>query len=197
MDVFSLKLLPGTIDTKMEVDPEWQLIQEAQRNPEAFTPLYERYALRIYRYIHARIRSEEDAADITQQVFLSAMQSLSRYRNRGIPFAAWLFRIAQWTLRQKQRKEKVSVSWDLLPGEFHLSDEISPENQMIQQERLQRLMSLVARLDNEKRDLLALRFAAGLSSAEIAAISGKKSETIKKQLTRIIQKLREQYHDAE
>jgi RNA polymerase sigma-70 factor (ECF subfamily) len=197
MDVFLTTLMPGSIDTDIEMHQEWLMVTEAQSNPEAFAPLYERYVLRIYRYIHIRVRSDEDAADITQQIFLAALQALPRYRQQGVPFAAWLFRIAQLTLKQKQRQEKGSVSWDILPADLHLVETSGPESHLIEQERLQRLIMLVSRLDNYHRDLLALHFSAGLSSTEIATIFGKKRETVKKQLTRLIQKLKEQYHDAE
>ena len=74
---------------------EESLMRRAQRrDPEAFTQLYEAYFDKIYRYIVIRIGNEMEAEDMTQQVFLKALQSISSFRWRGIPFSAWLFRIA-------------------------------------------------------------------------------------------------------
>ncbi|QBD80269.1 sigma-70 family RNA polymerase sigma factor [Ktedonosporobacter rubrisoli] len=196
MDVWFATLIPGTWDTDTEIHREWELISAARKDPQAFAPLYESYLPRINRYIRTRVSSDEDAADVTQQVFLNALQALPRYRFKGIPFSAWLFRIAQLTLKQKRRKDKSSVSWDLLPVESYLEGELDPEDIVLQQEGLQRLRRLLARLSPEKRDLLALRFAAGLSSSEIAAVVGKNTEAVKKQLSRIIHTLKEEYHDA-
>src|SRR5579871_5630622 len=76
---------------KMEEEAGW--IGAAQVDPVAFEPLYTRYRERVYRYVRTRLSSDEDAADLTQQVFLQAMAALPRYRPQGVPFAVWLFRI--------------------------------------------------------------------------------------------------------
>jgi RNA polymerase sigma-70 factor (ECF subfamily) len=172
---------------------EVQLIEAAKKNPQNFAPLYEHYALRIYRYIRTRTGSDDDAADLTQQTFMHALHALPRYRAQGVPFAAWLFRIAQYTVGQKQRKERITVSWDLLPEGMHPEGEHDPEHVVLHQEQMMRLRKLLEALDPYKRDLLALRFASGLSSTEIAMIVGKSQAAVQKQLTRILQSLKEGY----
>lgn len=178
-------------------DFEGEMIEAAKANVEAFGPLYERYVQQVYRYMRTRTRNEDDAADLTQQTFLNALHGLPRYTARGVPFAAWLFRIALYTIRQKQRKERITVSWDLLPEALHPKGDEGPEGVILSNERMVRIEGLLEQLKTSQRELLVLRFAAGLSSAEIAAVLGKKQSAIKKQLSRILHHIKEEYYQNE
>ncbi len=96
-----------------DIHDEWHAIQAAQANPEAFRPLYDRYFEAIFQFIYNRTQQEELSADICSQVFLKAMQRLEDYTFRGVPFSAWLYRIAsneiaQW-YRQSKKVRVVSV----------------------------------------------------------------------------------------
>lgn len=174
-----------------EIDGEAGLVAAAKVNPMAFEPLYQRYKERIYRYLFLRVRREEDAADLTQQVFLKALSALPSYRERGVPFAAWLFRIAHHTASDTYRRKKSAVSWERLADDEQVIVETDLESHILQQERLAHLRHLLDQLDPSKRELLALRFSAGLSAAEIALVVGKSQAAVKKQLTRTIQGLKE------
>lgn len=174
------------------IDAEAVLVETAKANPAAFEPLYQRYKMRIYRYFFLRVRREEDAADLTQQVFLKALSALPGYQLRGIPFAAWLFRIAHYTAIDNYRQKKSAISWDTLAEDGQLIVGIDLENHILQQERLTHLRQLLDQIDPYKRELLALRFSAGLSTREIALVVGKSQAAIKKQLTRTLQRLKEQ-----
>ncbi len=187
-------MLPIDSDYAIESD-EAALIDEAQANPLAFETLYQRYVARVYRYLRARSEGDEDAADLTQQVFLQAFHALPGYQQRGLPFAAWIFQIARHVVTDSYRRHRATLSWDALPTALETAVEQDPESIALQQERLARLRMLLAKLDTGKRELLALRFAAGLSSAQIAVVLGKSPAAIKKQLTRIIASLKEQYHE--
>lgn len=187
-------MLPIDSDYAVESD-EAALIEEAQANPLAFDQLYRRYLARVYRYLRAQLESDEDAADLTQQVFLQAFHALPGYEQRGLPFAAWLFQIARHAVTDSHRR-RVALSWDALPVTLEVAgDEQDPERIALRRERLARLWMLLAKLDAGQRELLALRFAAGLSSSQIAAVVGKSPAAVKKQLTRIIASLKEQYHE--
>lgn len=175
-----------------EVDDEAALVEAAKANPTAFEPLYQRYKARLYRYLLLRVRREEDAADLTQQVFLKALSALPGYRVRGIPFAAWLFRIAHHIASDTYRLKKSAISWNALSDDEQLIAEVNLEDLILQQERLAHLHQLLDQLDPYKRELLALRFSAGLSTREIALVVGKSQAAVKKQLTRTLQSLKEQ-----
>jgi RNA polymerase sigma-70 factor (ECF subfamily) len=169
------------------------LVTAALSRPEAFGELYERYMPRVYRYVRTRTASADEAADVTQAVFVKAMASLSQYRPGRAPFAGWLFRIAHNAAVDTHRRRKPSLAWDELPESIAESAADSPEDVVLKRERLDRLRVLVSRLDANKRELLALRFAAGLTSREIGAVVGKGEGAVKKQLFRIIASLKEQY----
>ena len=128
---------------------------------------------------------------------LSGVQLYFPYTQaRGAPFAAWLFQIAHNAVIDLYRRRKSFVSWDMLPSMLH-----TPPGQedmdalLVHRERLARLKTLLARLAPFERDLLALRFAAGLSSPEIARVVGKSPAAVKKQLTRLLHTLKEQYRE--
>ena len=90
-------------------------IQAAREDRAAFAPLYFRYRTQVYAYIRTRTTDAGDAEDLTQQVFLRALDALPRYSERGLPFVAWLFRIARNTLTDHYRRQRSTVTWDLLP----------------------------------------------------------------------------------
>jgi RNA polymerase sigma-70 factor, ECF subfamily len=178
-------------------EDEAALIKAARANPAAFGVLYELYVVRIYRYLRTRVSNEEDAADLTQQVFLKALDALPGYQERGLPFAAWLFRIARHSITDNYRQRRDNISWDLLPDVMAVSGHQQDlEEIVLHQESLLRLRRLLEGIDRKKRELLALRFAGGLSTTEIALVVNKSQAAVKKQLTRTLNTLKEHYHDA-
>jgi RNA polymerase sigma-70 factor (ECF subfamily) len=88
------------------IQSEWQEIQAAQQNPTLFRPLYERYFDPIFRFIMNRCGEESVAGDICSQVFLKAMQKIKGYEFKGVPFSAWLYRIASNEVAQHYRNTK-------------------------------------------------------------------------------------------
>lgn len=176
-------------------DPDDALVAAALDQREAFGELYDRYMPRVYRYLVTRSATQEEAADLTQHVFLKALDALPKYRRGRAPFAAWLFRIARNAATDAHRRRRSSVSLDGMPAAAPDVNGHGPEAAALKNEQLQQLRTLVARLDPGKRELLALRFAGGLSAREIAPLVGKREEAVKKQLTRILATLKEHYHD--
>jgi RNA polymerase sigma-70 factor (ECF subfamily) len=88
------------------IQSEWREIQAAQQNPTLFRPLYERYFNPIFRFIMNRCGEESVAGDICSQVFLKAMQKIKGYEFKGVPFSAWLYRIASNEVAQHYRNTK-------------------------------------------------------------------------------------------
>lgn len=176
---------------------ERALVAAARDDTQAFAALYARFAVRVFRYLRAHVPSDDEAADLTQQVFLRALDGMASYRERGAPFAAWLFQIARHVAIDAARRRRPTIAWEALPEALHPTAESDPEAAVLREEALARLRMLVGRLDAEKRELLALRFAGQLSAPEIAAVVGKSPEAVKRQLTRIVHALKEQYHGEE
>jgi RNA polymerase sigma-70 factor (ECF subfamily) len=177
-------------------DPDAELVAAAQQSSESFSLLYERYLPRVYRYLSARVAAE-DAADLMQAVFLKAFDALPGFKGKAgsTSFAAWLFRIARNAVIDAHRRRRPATGLDVTQVTGVVSSVEGPESAVLRSERLQRLRLLVAGLDPAKRDLLALRFAAGLSSREIGGLVGKNEAAVKKQLSRIIAQLKESYTD--
>ena len=183
------------VDSEYGALEEAALVQAARARPEAFGELYSRYLTRVYRYMRSRSRSEEDAADLTQQVFLQSISGLSGYRGDA-PFAAWLFRIARNVAADASRRRPGGVSWDSLPEALHPVGEGDPEAAVLRRERLARLRDQLAELEPEKRELLALRFVARLKAREIATVTGKSEAAVQKALQRTLHSLEEGYRDG-
>jgi RNA polymerase sigma-70 factor (ECF subfamily) len=183
-----------TLSAGADLDADLNLVIEAKERPEAFSALYERYFARVYRYLAARAATAEEAADLTQAVFLKAFDALPRYRIGSAPFAAWLFRIARNAATDASRRHRPVVGIERAAA-VSLPEDRGPEASLLRQERIGRLRELLTELEPTRRDLLALRFGGGLSSREIAVIVGKTEASVKKQITRTIAKLKESYND--
>lgn len=81
-------------ETKPVIENEQKLIEKAKQNSADFSPLYELYYKPIFLFVLRRLSDKELAADVTSQVFLKALQGISKYVSQGVPFSAWLYRIA-------------------------------------------------------------------------------------------------------
>ena len=157
---------------------EESLIRRAkQRDQDAFAQLYEEHFDKIYRYVVLRIGDQTEAEDMTQQVFLNALQSISSFKWKGIPFSAWLFRIAHNLVVDFIRKEKRKPT---IPLEESLA--VSDSNPQLEAERrldIEQLVSVTKRLTDAQREVISLRFAGGLSVAEVAKAMGKSQGAVK------------------
>ncbi len=157
---------------------EESLVRRAQqRDPQAFTQLYEEYFDKIYRYVAIRIGNKTEAEDITQQVFVNALQSISSFRWKGIPFSAWLFRIAHNQvvdyLRKKTKQATVPID------ESKASSGSDPQWLVEQNLDIEQLLSATKRLTEAQREVISLRFAGELPIAQAAKIMGKSQGAIK------------------
>jgi RNA polymerase sigma-70 factor (ECF subfamily) len=175
-------------------DSEHLVIQAAREDPAAFAPLYESYRDSVYRYLLSRTGTAEEAEDLLQQVFLRAMDALPQYQPNKRPFVAWLLGIARNLSIDAHRRRRTTVPWDLVPGVFRSRDS-GLEAEVLHREELSQLGVLFTALPADKRELLVLRFSAGLTVQEIAAVIGKSEAATKKQIFRTLRTSKEQYHD--
>ncbi len=179
------------------MEDEDAALRAARADPAAFAPLYRRYRDRVYWYVRARTATDEDAADLTQQIFAQAVAALGQYRSGRGSFAAWLFAIARHALANFHRHHRPTIAWDALPGALHPVAGDDPLAEALRREDLGRVRILVAALDADKRDLLALRFVARLTIGEIAAVIGKSEAATHKRLTRTLHALAKQFEGVE
>lgn len=174
-----------------EID-EIELINQAKTDSEAFGLLYDRYVARIYNYIYFRVGHVGDAEDLTAKVFFKALDNIGKYRHMGLPFSAWLYRIAHNQVanfhRDCSRVKEISID-DLV-----ISDAASnpaPERAVQNLEERNALLRLVNDLSPQKRELVVLKFAHRLSNAEIGLILGKSEGAVKSLYHRTLLELRD------
>ena len=169
---------------------ESELVARAKQDPAAFGALYEAYVDRIYAYIYHRVGNVQDAEDLTARTFYRALDRLETYEDRGLPFAAWLFRIAHnvtanWH-RDSSRRHFLSL--DRLWGHSHDGD--TPENRVEQEETHAALWAAIRRLPEDRRNLLLLKFGSRMSNVEIGALLQKSESAIKSLYFRTLTALR-------
>jgi RNA polymerase sigma-70 factor (ECF subfamily) len=172
--------------TAKQLAAERHLIEASQRDPSRFAALYERYFGRVYAFALTRTGDHTAAEDVTAETFRRALQNLSRFEWREVPFSAWLFRIASNAAVDLQRLEARNTSLDSLPEEG--SD--SWEARFIEAEERVQLFELVKRLKKEQRQVVLMRFAERRSSREIAQIMGRSESAIKALQFRALERLR-------
>jgi len=172
----------------MTAEQEEAAIRAAQADPERFGPLYDHYFTTIFRFIHRRTARRELTADLTQQTFLKALLGLARYQPRGLPFRAWLYRIALNELRMYWRKRKETVM-DLGWAEAKiLADEVGIAQQ---EEEMRMLSSGLGRLAPDQARLIEIRYFDGLSFAELGAVLGITEDAAKMRTHRALGQLRQ------
>lgn len=159
----------------------------AQRDPRHFGVLYERYYESIFRFIYKRIDDEALCADLCADVFLKAMLHLGRYRFRGVPFSAWLYRIAINEVNQyfrRHQRQRV-VSFD--SGQFAaMAEEVVEDLHDAWQARLLRAMQ---HLSIDEMQWIELRFFEQMPFKEIAAIYNITENNAKVRMHRLLKKL--------
>jgi len=160
------------------VQDEQSLVHRAQQGDrEAFAQLYENHFDKIYRYVALRIGNKTEAEDMTQQVFLNALRSISSFRWKGVPFSTWLFRIAHNLVVDYLRKGKKRAT--ILLDESLVSSDSNLQMAAEYKLDVEQLISATKRLTAAQREVISLRFAGELSVAQVAKVMGKSQGAVK------------------
>ncbi len=167
------------------------LIARAKENPEAFGALYERYVKRIYNYIYYRTSNHHDAEDLTARTFLRALKSLRRYKDRGAPYSAYLYRIAHNLVANwyRSHSRKPTVSIEQVPN--LIQEREGPTTQVERLEDQEMLLQIVRQLAPDRQQLLVLKFVDQMTNAEIGAVMERTEGAIKSLYHRTLVELRE------
>jgi RNA polymerase sigma factor (sigma-70 family) len=177
-------------EADLTFEDEAALVEAARSDPAAFTNLYRRYVTPVYRYLYKWTGSPAEAEDLTSQVFMDALEGLARYRAQG-NFAAWLFTIARRKAIAAYRRQCSNLPLDMaeqVPGSAE-----DPLERVVQDEQMERMAALFARLDEEQRELLRLRFSAGLGYAKIGALLGRSQAAVKMAIHRLLCQMNEKW----
>ena len=173
------------------------LQQAAMGDTEAFGVLYERYIARIYNYIYYRTGQASEAEDITAKVFFRAYNHIGSYRNTGVPFSAWLYRIAHnlvanWH-RDNSRNKEVPLEDE--PQIIHRGE--LPETTVMKDQQVNSLFKILRGLTSDRQQLLILKFVEQLSNAEIGVIMGRSEGAIKSLYHRTLYNLKDDLENLE
>lgn len=161
----------------------------------AFGTLFDLYGPRVHRFIQLRVREPADAEDLLQSVFLKVLQSLPRYQERGLPFAAWLFQIVRNAVIDYGRTRHPAAP---LEAAAHrpATGEDPAELAALAAER-DRLRAALDQLPPDQRDVLVYRYFAGLSTREIGALMGRREGSVRTLQFRALAALRRSYDPLE
>lgn len=168
------------------------LVEAAQKDPRRFAELYDLHFERVYAFIASRVHQRDAAEDLTSEVFQQALANLPRYEWRGVPFAAWLMRIASNAIADRW-KRAAREQGDPSPEAFAEPD--TAETGEI--ERRAHVFRCVAQLPEVQRRVIELRFAEEKSIREIAREIKKTEGAVKQLQFRALQNLRTLMSDAD
>lgn len=173
-------------------------IAEAARDDAArFALLYHRYSDRIYRYALARARSPEIAADITGETMLSALEAIDTFNAERGSFQGWLFSIASRRIADDHRTRERRLRF-LRRGFTRLipfQSEPDPETALAAAEDAGAIHRAMDSLSETNREIVSLRYAAGLNSAEIGEVLGISSGAVRMRLSRALSQMKDQLEE--
>ncbi len=177
--------------TALALPNEGELIRRATVEPLAFARLYEHYFARVYNYVRYRVQYADVADDITVRTFEQALRGLRSYKEEKGEFSAWLFIIARNAVNDYFRAERRRrwLSLEVLMG--HATTSPGPEETVIGQETRMELLAAIAELGDRERDLIALKFGAGLRNSQIVELTGLGKSNVAVILYRTVRKLRD------
>jgi RNA polymerase sigma-70 factor, ECF subfamily len=163
-------------------DDDRELIEAAQADPARFAELYDRYVDRIYAFVSRRTHDRAAAEDITADVFEHALAHLERFEWRGVPFSAWLFRIAANAISDRWRRDARDA--------YDAHTDVPDPSEIDDLERRVMLFQLVDRLPAAQRQVIQMRFVEEKSLREIAAALARSEGAVKQLQLRALEQLR-------
>ncbi len=169
---------------------EAALVERARTDPQAFGQLYELYVDRVYSYIYHRVGNVQDAEDLTARTFYRALEKLDTYEDRGLPFSAWLFRIAHNLVANWHRDHSRRQVFSLEKFWWRSSDDDRPEHAVEADAEREELWDAINRLPEERRNLLLYKLNTTLSNLEIGELMNKSESAIKSLYFRTLAALR-------
>jgi RNA polymerase sigma-70 factor (ECF subfamily) len=181
--------------TEQEIRKENEMVERSKKDPRAFSGLYEKYFDRIYYFILRQTDDEEIAGDLSSQTFVNVLHHLRSYEFRGLPFSAWLYKIASNEVNKFYRKNKGKKIFSIEEAKVRelveRSDRDSPE---WDDDILQRLLLYLRDLPTDMLQVLELRFFEDKDFKEIAFILDMTESGAKMRTYRALDKLRKNFN---
>lgn len=162
---------------------------ERKKLEEMLVALYEESYDKVARYIFIRIGNQQESEDLASETFMRALKSLDSYQERGLPMEAWIFKIAHNIvvdyLRKVSKRQMVNLD------EVTIVDDSNPEEAAVSNDQIARVTKALGGLSSSQREVIALRFFSGLSSAECAKLLGKQPGAVREMQSAAIKSLRQ------
>jgi RNA polymerase sigma-70 factor, ECF subfamily len=178
--------------TDDEIKKENDIIENSKRDVRAFGEIYEKYFDRIFNFIYRQTDDEETAGDLCSQTFVNALNSLPKYQFRGLPFSAWLYKIAGNEVNKHYRKNKGKKVFSL--EEIKIKEMIQLSDDTWDEEMIQRMLTYMKDLPTEMLQVLELRFFEDKDFKEIAFILDMTESGAKMRTYRALDKLRQNFN---
>jgi RNA polymerase sigma-70 factor (ECF subfamily) len=178
--------------TYSELDKERDIIERSRKDPRAFGELYEIYFDRIFNFVYRQTDDEELAGDLCSQTFINALNSLNRYEFRGIPFSAWLYRIARNEINKHYRRNKRTNVFSI--EEVKVRELIERSDETWDDELVQKLITFMKDLPTDMLQVLELRFFEDKDFKDIAFILDITESGAKMRTYRALDKLRKNFN---
>jgi len=165
-------------------------IEAAKKDPRHFRHLYDKYYKQIFLFINRRTDDEHTTADLTQTVFLKAMQHLKGYEDRGVPFSAWLYRIASNEVAQHFRDSSKVRTVCLETSD--MDEMLEEKDAEVDHAKREQVFAAIKKLQPQDLELIEMRFFEKRSFKEIADIKGITENHAKVKTYRILDKVKKQ-----
>lgn len=178
--------------TEDEIRKENEIVERSKKNPKDFAVLYEKYFDRIYYFILRQTDDEELAGDLASQSFVNVLNNLSKYQFRGLPFSAWLYKIASNEVNKHYRRNKGKKIYSI--EEVKVREIIERGNEDYDDELIERLLRYLRDLPSDMLQVLELRFFEDKDFKEIAFILDMTESGAKMRTYRALDKLRRSFN---
>lgn len=175
-----------------EIRQENIIIEQAKKNPQAFGSLYEKYFDRIFNYLYRQTDDEQLAGDLSSQTFINALNHLKRYEFRGVPFSAWLYKIASNEVNKHYRKFKGKKIFSI--EEVRFKELVEQSDKTWDEEQVNKLIDYMKNLPEDMLQVLELRFYEERDFKEIAYILDITESGAKMRTYRALDKLRKKFN---
>jgi RNA polymerase sigma-70 factor (ECF subfamily) len=177
--------------SEAEILHEYSILDRSKKDPKAFGELYEKYFDRIFSFIYRQTDDEDLTADLSSQTFLTALKNVERYEFRGVPFSAWLYKIASNEVNKHYRKKKRTQIFSI--EETRVRELMDQANEGYDEEVIQRLMDYLKELPTDMLHVLQLRFFEDKDFKEIAFILDITESGAKMRAYRALDRLRKNF----